>query len=152
MTNLKEKLVEYKDILLEFRNILLAVTAILAAIVILWEKAVIVWCKVLKPLWSNLLKPLVALVLFLGTVIIPSGSIMWLLMYLVVENSNRIREPRAFLSLIVESTAAISLYVLFWGMWFYPNKLKPWVKNQMKKRNAQTSEPKSNDQAQNINH
>lgn len=105
-----------RDTLEEFKEILLIIIAILGYIAALLKK-------------RKLLKSLMACVLFLATVIIPAGSIVWFFMYLVAENSNRINESAVFLSLVAQLTAAVSLYAFLWGMWLYP-KFKPWFRDQ----------------------
>ena len=111
-----------RDTLEEFKEILLVIVAILAAIAALLEGL-------------KVLKPFIVCVLFLATVIIPAGSIAWFFMYLAAENSNRIKESVVFLSLVAQSTAAVSRYAFFWGMWLYPRlkpRLKPWSRNQVR--------------------
>jgi hypothetical protein len=107
-----------RDALDEFNEILLLIVAILGAIAALLKRI-------------KVLKPLIVCVLFLATVVIPAGSIAWFFMYLAAENSSRITEPAVFLSLVAQSTAAVSLYAFFWGMWLYP-RLKPWFRNQVR--------------------
>jgi hypothetical protein len=107
-----------RDTLEEVKGILLVIVAILGALAALFEKL-------------KVLKPLIVCVLFLATVIVPAGSMAWFFTYLAAENSNRIKEPVVFLSLVAQSTAAVSLYAFFWGMWLYP-RLKPWFRNQVR--------------------
>jgi hypothetical protein len=116
---------DLRDTLEEFKGILVAIVAILGAIAAL----------------LRMLRPLIVCVLFLATVIVPSGSIVWFFMYVAAENSNRINESIIFLSLVAQLSAAVSLYTFLWGMWLYPS-LKPWFRNQVR------SIPKSSEEGQ----
>lgn len=84
------------------------------------------------------LKPLLALIVFLGTIIIPNGLLVWLWLYVAGMNSNRIGETRVFLSLITQLTAAVSVYTFCWGKWLYP-KLNPWLKGQLRNTKPSSS-------------
>lgn len=104
--------------------ILTAVTAVIAGILKLFGKLTEAWNTILKPVWNMILKPLLKLLIFLGTVVVPTGIILWLFMELAAKNHSRLGEQLVFLSLVSQPTVLISLYALFWGMWLYP-RLRP---------------------------
>jgi len=105
----------------------------------------------LKSVWNRILKPSFKLLVFLGTLVVPNGVIVWLFLYRAAENPNRLAEPPVFLSLIAQATIVISLYTVIWGMWLYP-RLRPLLLGQ--KQSVQQSSGSSQaraDSAQKLN-
>ena len=106
-------------------GVLAASTAVIVAILKLFD-ALDEVRKRLGPMWNRLQKPLLTLLIYLTTVVIPNGLMVWMFMYVAAQNTDRIRQPIVFLLLTLELTAAISLYTVFWSLWLYP-KLRPWL-------------------------
>ncbi len=85
--------------------------------------------------WALLKRERVLLALIVAslTIIIPQGFLIWSLVHLAAENSDRLAEPAIFLRLIGWYTAFVSLYTLVWtycwGRWVYP-RLRPWHEKQ----------------------
>ena len=119
----------------------LALAALVAAIVLFHEQIEKAWNKVLKPslkpLWNKILKPGVKLIAFLGTLVIPTGAIVWLFLYKAAVNSNRLGEPLVFLFVIAQVTGFTSLYAIIWARWICP-WLRPllldWVPSILKRK------------------
>ena len=80
------------------------------------------------------LKPLLAILVFVGTIVIPNGFLVWNWMYAATSNANRLGETQVFNWLIVQLTFFVSAYTFCWGKWFYP-RLAPWLKNSYPKHN-----------------
>lgn len=93
-------------------------TAVLVAVALLLA-AILKLIGILGKVWITI-KPLVMLLVFLGTAVIPIGIIIWIVLYRAAENSNRLSEPLVFLSLVFQATALISLYTIAWGCWVCP--------------------------------
>jgi membrane protein implicated in regulation of membrane protease activity len=125
---------------------IIGVAALLGAITVFWDKLKEVWKKHLKPPWNRLLKPLAVLVICSATIVIPVGSVVWLFLYLAAENAARITESAVFLSLVGQSTALISLYVLAWTLLLYP-RLKHWLANQLR-RPVRTAQDRAQQQGE----
>jgi len=128
-------------------GILAAITAVLGALLALFGRLGEVRERILKPTWNKLRKPLLILLILLATVVMPNGFMVWLVMYVTAQNTDRVREPTVFLSLTLELTAALSLYTIFWGLWLYP-KLRPWLRPQMRNVTELSADEQSIDQEQ----
>ena len=107
-------------------GIIAAIIAVLGGLLALFGKLGEVWERILRPTWNKLQKPILIFLIVLATVGIPDGFMVWLVMYVVAQNADRIRDPTVFLSLTFQLTVILSLYTVFWGLWLYP-RLKPWL-------------------------
>jgi len=75
------------------------------------------------------LKPYFSPIIFLSSIIIPHGLIIWYWMYLAAINANRISEGMVFIYLIIQLTLLTSFYTFAWSKWLYP-KIDLWQKSQ----------------------
>lgn len=108
--------------------------------------AIVLALKYLTDIY-RLLRPYLALIIFLGTIVIPNSLIVWYGLYIAAINSSRMGEAGVFFLLAAQLTAATSIYTFFWGKWFYPS-LSSWLKRQFKEiksPSAQTEETQKQD-------
>lgn len=70
--------------------------------------------------------PVVKLLAFLATQLIPNGVIVWAYLYIAANHADRLTEPNVFLSLAGQEFAIIVIYNFIWGIWLYP-ALKRWL-------------------------
>jgi hypothetical protein len=92
--------------------VLTAATAMIAAALALFRNMV--------KLWNYILWPFARVLVFLGTLAIPLGFIMWYFIDLAAANSSRLDEQVVIVSLVGQATVVVFLYALLWGVLLCP--------------------------------
>jgi hypothetical protein len=111
---------EMLSLLPAITGIVLAVVALLTAMINLLDQVKEAWIR---------LKPVFKYLILFATQFLPIVTIVWYFMYWAVEYHDRFTDPIAFLLLVLEPTLMIVVYEIFWGLYFYPAKLIPMLKN-----------------------
>jgi hypothetical protein len=108
------------DLLTAFSGILATIAAIITSSIVIAKKWQI-FVNIAKNslLYKTLLKA-VGYLLFFLSLAVPNGLMTWFMFYQVGRSPLQILEPVIFFSVILQTTAFVSIYSFLWGVWLVP--------------------------------